>query len=103
MPGEGVCEAYYCDMENAFAGLANLIGTLGFVGSILPEADETKPIVRAGRILTKLAAFVRDVDLGMDYAFFTRYHPDRHAVTGRSMTRVRVPAPSAPSAPKERF
>ncbi len=86
-----VCEAYYTNLEDMFAGVANVLGTLGFIGSILPEDKETRPLIKLGGILTKAATFLRDIDLGLDYAGWSRYDPEAHAIFARELIRVRVP------------
>jgi hypothetical protein len=92
LPEEPVCEVFYQNIENSVAPLANVAGTVGFVLSLLPRDHDTRPVIHLGKILTKAAAFLREIDLGVDYAFWTRYDPEKHAVFVRQMTKVRVPA-----------
>ncbi len=88
LPEGHVIEVYYQDIRGALKGMADMVGTAGFVASIMPKDRETKPILKLGSILTKLSRFLREIDLGVAMGSWTRYDPDEHALFGRQMIKL---------------
>jgi hypothetical protein len=96
VPQQGqVCEIYYQNVEGALRGVADVVGTIGFVLSVLPRNNDSEPAIKLGQILTKGAAFLRDIDLGIDYGGWTRYDARNHALYSRQMVRVKTPRAKA--------
>ncbi len=110
VPDGHVTELSFFNTEKSLDGFANLLGVAGFAASLAPKNPDTRPIIKAGAILTKLATFVRDVDLGLDDGSWTVYDKDAHTLVTRQMQRLTVPpppppppppAPAAPAAPEK--
>ncbi len=89
VPDVPMTEVYYYDVENSLTSFANLLGTAGFVASLVPEDRDTRPVIKVGAILTKFAAFLRDVDLSLYSAGWTRYDSASHQVNTRMVTAVK--------------
>jgi len=91
IPEEGnFTDLWYADVEDSLEGLANLLGTGGFFLSLLPEEEDTKPAVKVGHILTKLAAFLRDLDIAVDVAGWSSYDAEKQILRSRSVTKLRI-------------
>lgn len=90
VPDGPLTEVYYFDVEDSLKGFANLLGTVGFVASLVPEDRDTRPAIKAGAILTKFAAFLRDVDLSLYTAGWTRYDSAKHEMNTRMVTAVKA-------------
>lgn len=66
--GEGVGDYIdYGQMENGAGDFANLLSAAGFCLSLLPEDRDSRPAIKLGAILTKLAPALRELDLAFDY------------------------------------
>ena len=90
-PDGPLAEIYYYDLEDSLTAFANLLGTVGFAVSLVPEDRDTRVAIKVGAILTKFAAFLRDVDLSLYTAGWTRYDESRHEVNVRMVTGVKAP------------
>ncbi len=99
VPEGHVTELSYWNTEHALSGIANVLGVAGFGASLAPRTRETRPVLKMGAILSKLAAFVRDIDVSLDYATWTVYDAEAHTVTSRQMEMVTVPPPPPPPPP----
>jgi hypothetical protein len=91
VPESDLQEVYYFDVEKSWECLANLIGTAGFVATLLPEERDTVPIIKLGAIATKLAAFLRDIDVAVDTAGWSQYDPAKHEIRSSQTTTIRLP------------
>ena len=89
VPDVPLTEIYYYDVEDSLTGLADLIGTVGFFASLLPEDRDTRPAIKVGVIATKLATFLRDVDLSLYSAGWTRYDETKHLLNMRMVTATK--------------
>ncbi|MGQ9589422.1 MAG: hypothetical protein ACUVYA_03910 [Planctomycetota bacterium] len=89
LPEGPLTEVYYGDMKHSLRGLADLASGVGFVASILPKNEETRGPRKLGAILTKLGAFIREIDLAGEYGGWSRYDPDAHAIFARTFSQVR--------------
>ncbi len=67
------------------------MGTVGFFASLVPEDPDTKPAIKVGAILTKLAAFLRDIDISLYSAGWSSYDGERHEVNVRKVTATKAP------------
>jgi hypothetical protein len=94
VPDGHITEMSFYDTEKSLAPLANVLGLAGFGASLAPRNRDTRPLIKAGALLTKLAAFVRDVDLGLDYGSWTVYDKEAHTLVTRQMHNLTVPPPS---------
>jgi len=90
VPQRPLAEIFYFDVENSLGCLADLIGGVGFVASILPKDRHTRPALKLGAILTKLAIFIREVDLVADYGGWTYYDGEKHSLFSRQMVRLKA-------------
>lgn len=77
----------YGRMTTGMGGLPDLISAAGFGLSLLPEDRDTRPILKLGTILTKLAPAMRELDLGYDWAMESM--PGKTAETWVSRSVVR--------------
>lgn len=93
-PPENVVEVYYQDLEDSLKQLSEVVGVIGFVMSLLPEEHDTRPVIRVGHLLGKVSTLLRDLDLGLDYAAWTKWDAETHSWRGRVMTRVKPPKKS---------
>lgn len=98
VPGDNVKEFLYRDLDGMLEGLSNVVGTAGFFVSIMPDFPKAKgpkyirkkqAIRKVGAILTKLAAFIRDVDLGLAYTYWVRYDGEKRALFSRQVMQFR--------------
>ncbi len=90
VPDRPLSEVFFYDVENSLELLANLVSGAGFVASILPENRDTRPVLKVGAILTKLAAFIREVDLLVEFSGWTYYDAEGHAIISKQMARVKA-------------
>ena len=51
----------------SLGGFANLLGAAGFGLSMLPKERDTRPLLKMGAILSKLAPFFRELDMSFDW------------------------------------
>jgi hypothetical protein len=91
VPDGPLCELYFHDVENSLEWLADILGGVGLVASVLPMDRETKPAIKLGPIITKLSMFLRDVDLSLDYGGWTRYDAETHTLRMRQVVTQRAP------------
>lgn len=89
LPEGPLTEVYYGDMKRSLRGLADLVSGAGFVASILPKNEETRGPRKLGAILTKLGAFIREIDLAGEYGGWSRYDSEAHAIFARTFGQVR--------------
>jgi len=89
LPDGPLAEIYYGDLRGGLQGPANLVSAVGFFASVLPAHHDTRHARKVGTILTKFAAFLRALDLGVDYGGWSRYDPEKHAIFSTSVTRIR--------------
>jgi len=92
MPDGSFTEIFYSDVERSLADLADLLGSAGFFLSLVPEERDTRPVIKTGHILTKLAAFLRDVDIAVDYGSWSSYDAGKRRLETTQATKLRVPA-----------
>jgi hypothetical protein len=85
----------YADVEGSLSALAGLLGTVGFVASLLPQERDTRPVIKVGHILTKLSRFLQDLDIAVDYAAWTTYDAGQRELRTTQVTALRIPEPGA--------
>lgn len=68
---EGLQGVGYWSVDASLAPFADVLGAVGFFYSLMPEDRETKQIIVLGRILCKVAAGLREIDLHYDQAYET--------------------------------
>jgi hypothetical protein len=81
----------YADVERQLEGFAQLLTGLGFFTSLVPRDKETEPILKVGRILTKLGRFLREIDVERDRGGFLRPLKGAEGVQIRAVTTFRRP------------
>jgi hypothetical protein len=89
LPEGPLVEVYYLDLKGSMEGVANLASGAGFVLSVLPNNYETRHARKLGAILTKLAVFIRAIDIGVFTGGWTRYEPEHHSVFSRMVSQIR--------------
>jgi hypothetical protein len=79
----------YAQLETGMGALADLVGAAGFFFSLLPEDRETRPMIRLGAVLTKLAPALRELDLAYDQGSEMRAGEEPGTYHSRSVVRYR--------------
>jgi hypothetical protein len=90
IPESSLHTAYYEEVEDSWGWLADLAGTAGFCVSLLPERQETRALIRLGAILTKLSAFLRDIEVPFEQAGWSRYDAAERAIFSQAAVRLRA-------------
>ncbi len=90
-PDGHLTEVYYHNLEGMLEEYANLIGTVGFVASLLPEDRDTRPAIKLGLIASKFARFLKDLDIVGDQIGWSVYDPEKHELRSRAVTSFRLP------------
>lgn len=91
VPRGPVHQVYYVQVKGMLELVSDVVGTVGFVASILPRENDTRPVIKLGAILTKLAACIRDCDIARDYGGWMRYDAESHSLRGRRITTFDLP------------
>ena len=87
--GEETEAISYGQIEASLEGLCDLLGAAGFFLSLLPEERDTRPLLIAGSILTKITPALRELDMGYDWATESIPVPDGKGWMSRQVHRYR--------------
>lgn len=89
IPDRPMVEVFYMDMEGSLQGFANVLSGVGFALSMVPEKANNAQIRKLSPVLGKLAAFIRALDVVVDYGGWTRYDAEQHLMISEQTTRIR--------------